>query len=176
MVEKFGKDSPLIIIQNQREEKTRVLDEETRSFKNIKAILPVNFATIDERFATLKNEIEYRICNLPQIGEPVPENWGKVREELERFNANYISKSDYIAICKNYGLTEKFTLDLISSYFHEIGVFLHFQNDIVLRNTVFLKPQWVTKSCLHYCRKRCSQKRKVWSLNHGRFRYFMAKL
>jgi len=148
MVEKFGKDSPLIIIQNQKDEKSREIDESSlkSSFSNLKAILPVNFAKIDKRFTALKNEIIHQICNLPQIGEPVPENWRKVRDELEKIDGNFIAKSKYLAICEKYKITDNEIQNLLSTYFHEIGVFLHFQNDVVLRNTIFLKSEWVTKA------------------------------
>ncbi|GAB3508634.1 hypothetical protein GCM10027341_44680 [Spirosoma knui] len=34
----------------------------------------------------------------------------------------------------------------LSQYFHDLGVFLHFQDDSLLRNLVFLKPEWATNA------------------------------
>ena len=33
----------------------------------------------------------------------------------------------------------------LSDFFHDLGVILHFQDDLNLRETVILNPEWVTK-------------------------------
>jgi len=35
---------------------------------------------------------------------------------------------------------------VLSQYFHDIGVFLHFQEDALLKNILFLKPNWATNA------------------------------
>ncbi len=57
---------------------------------------------------------------------------------------NYISYQQYLALCKKYGLSKE-DADNLSGYFHQIGVFLHFRDDIYLSKTVFLNHRWVTK-------------------------------
>jgi len=148
MVEKFGNESPLLIVQNQKEDRTRDIQLPTLqvSFPNLKEALPVNFARIDSRFFSLKNAIEYWVCHLPQIGSPVPAKWKVVRQKLELLSDNFISQNEYFDICSDKGIkTRKDQLEL-SGYFHEIGVFLHFQEDKMLRDTIFLKTSWITKA------------------------------
>ncbi len=33
-----------------------------------------------------------------------------------------------------------------STYFHDLGVFLHFQNNDILRNLIFINPEWATNA------------------------------
>src|SRR4029077_6225668 len=35
---------------------------------------------------------------------------------------------------------------LLSRYFHDLGVFLHFQDDLLLKNTVILQNEWATEA------------------------------
>lgn len=58
-------------------------------------------------------------------------------------NHNCILKSDYIELCKKYELDEKKALH-ISQYYHDLGVFLHFQENPILDEIIFLKPNWAT--------------------------------
>ena len=32
----------------------------------------------------------------------------------------------------------------LSGYLHDLGVCLHFQDDLILKNTIILKPEWGT--------------------------------
>lgn len=148
IVEKFGGISPLIIVQNQKEERKKDINENDlkASFPNLKQVIPVNLGKIDNRFHTLSNEIEHLICNLPQIGDAVPAKWKVIREKLEKINENYISQRQYFKLCDDEGIKERESQLLLSTYFHEIGVFLHFKDDKLLRDTIFLKPEWVTKA------------------------------
>jgi small GTP-binding protein len=82
------------------------------------------------------------------IGSPLPKDWVKIRDEiklLQNENINHISLTDYYSICEKYELDNKQALHL-SDYFHDLGVFLHFQKDIQLKDIIFLNHQWVTKA------------------------------
>ncbi len=63
---------------------------------------------------------------------------------LEQDGRDYISLEEYLQICQANGFTErKYKLQL-SSYLHDLGVCLHFQDDLLLNKTVILKPEWGT--------------------------------
>ena len=71
--------------------------------------------------------------------------WLDIRTILESLESNYISAEDYLNICNQYGLSNKRGL-FLSQYFHDLGVLLHFQDDNLLRNILFLKPEWATNA------------------------------
>lgn len=65
---------------------------------------------------------------------------------LEQDKRNTNTRQDYLAICKDNGITRSEDALVLSQYFHDIGVFLHFQDDELLNKTIFLKPNWATNA------------------------------
>ena len=47
-------------------------------------------------------------------------------------------------ICRKHYRNEESAL-FLSEYFHDLGVLLHFQDDIDLKDIVFLNHEWITK-------------------------------
>jgi len=147
IVEMFGKDSPLLIVLNEKHQRKRDLDIPAmrKRFANIKDVIEVDFAESDKtRIHKLERAIRYYVSSLPHIGSPVPARWTAVRESLEKDERNVISLQDYLNICKNNGIAKQEDARVLSQYFHDIGVFLHFQDDDLLERTLFLKPNWAT--------------------------------
>ena len=156
IIELLSDNSPLLIIKNELADRC----------------VTINEAPLRERFVNLKNEnlatnlgdaqggkglkdiqkaIKYYISQLPHIGTPLPRNWIKIRETLERDERNYISLEEYFRICDHNGfkLQQDNNIDgrlVLSQYLHDLGVILHFQERPTspLYKTVILKPQWAT--------------------------------
>ncbi|MBN4002838.1 COR domain-containing protein, partial [Nostoc sp. LPT] len=66
------------------------------------------------------------------------------RCELENNSRNYISVEEYFTLCRVNNLTDKKDMLRLSSYLHDLGVCLHFQDDSTLKHYVILKPEWGT--------------------------------
>ncbi len=101
--------------------------------------------TIGSLKSTIYDILRKRI--LEGIGDKLPVSWVEIRKEIADLQAkklNYISIEDYYKICETKGLDKERAL-FLSDYFHDLGVFLHFRNDLNLRNTIFLNYEWVTK-------------------------------
>ncbi|MCA9333800.1 hypothetical protein KC963_02020 [Candidatus Saccharibacteria bacterium] len=80
------------------------------------------------------------------IGFPLPKVWVTIRESLEQLRIsghNYISYDHYLKLCAQYNIEEDRAL-FLSDFFHDLGVFLHFRDDLVLADTIFLNHEWVT--------------------------------
>lgn len=149
IVEVFGGDSPLLIVLNEKHGRKRKLDTASmlKRFENIQEVISVDFADDDHtRLNQLAAAVRYYVGKLPHIGNPVPINWTKVREALEQDLNNTISQQDYLNVCLDNGIEKVEDAMVLSQYFHDIGVFLHFQNDPVLKNLVFLKSNWATQA------------------------------
>ncbi|MDD5668539.1 MAG: COR domain-containing protein [Candidatus Omnitrophica bacterium] len=143
VVELLSDNSPLMILKNEKQDRTREINEEVHKFTNLKEILSVNLAKnrgLDKVIDTIKHHVHL----LPHVGTPLPKTWVMVRKELEESKENYISLDSYFAICKKHGFTEEKDKLQLSSYFHDLGVFLHFQEDPLLKKIVILKPKWAT--------------------------------
>lgn len=56
---------------------------------------------------------------------------------------NYITYRNYEYYCKKLGVNKKQAW-FLSRYFHDLGFFLHFHDSPILKDIVFLKPDWAT--------------------------------
>jgi internalin A len=145
VVELLSDNSPLLIIKNEKQERKREINERElrREFTNFKETLTTNLAT-NRGLTEILNKIKHYISNLPHVGTELPKTWVKVRQALERDSREYISLEEYLKICQEYGFTKREDKLQLSSYLHDLGVCLHFQDDDLLRKTVILKPTWGT--------------------------------
>ncbi|ODG98072.1 hypothetical protein A4S05_10875, partial [Nostoc sp. KVJ20] len=145
VVELLSDNSPLLIIKNEKQNRHREINErELRGqFTNLKETLPTNLAT-NRGLEQVLQQIKHYVQNLPHIGSPLPKTWVRVREALESDKRNYIGLDEYLNICQKNGFTERNDKLQLSSYLHDLGVCLHFQQDPLLNKTVILKPKWGT--------------------------------
>lgn len=142
----LSNNSPVIVVLNKIDERIANIDEKSlkAKFKNIVAFHQVSAVT-GQNIKQLTSKIGTEIDSLPLIGDKLPKVWLEIRTKLESLESNYISAEEYLTICNQHGLSNKRAL-FLSQYFHDLGVFLHFQDDNLLRNLVFLKPEWATNA------------------------------
>lgn len=142
----LSNNSPVIIVLNKMDERITNIDEKSlkAKFKNIVSFHQVSAST-GQNIKLLTSQIVTEIDSLPLIGDKLPKVWLEIRTILETLDKNYVSAEDYLTICNKQGLSNKRALYL-SQYFHDLGVFLHFQDDNLLRNILFLKPEWATNA------------------------------
>lgn len=145
VVELLSEGSPLLIVQNEKQDRRRELDEAKLRgrFANLREVLRTNLATgrgLKELTRTVCRELE----GLPHIGTPLPKTWKRVREALKRDERNHIPLEAFFDICQNAGFTREDDKLQLSGFLHDLGICLHFQDDPLLRRTVILKPEWGT--------------------------------
>ncbi len=145
VVELLSDRSPLLIVQNEKQDRQRVIDLGSlrANFPNLREAFRTNLAT-NRGLNELERAIRQELERLPHIGTPLPKTWSQVRKVLENDSRNYISLDEYLAICQNHGFTRREDKLQLSGYLHDLGICLHFQDDPVLKNTVILKPKWGT--------------------------------
>jgi Leucine-rich repeat (LRR) protein/GTPase SAR1 family protein len=145
VVQLLSENSPLLIVKNEKQDRHRDINERQLRgmFENLKETLPTNLAT-KRGLPEILREIKHYISSLPHVGSVLPKTWIRVREALESDLHNYISLEEYLDICQQKGFTRRDDKLQLSSYLHDLGVILHFQDDPILNNTVILKPKWGT--------------------------------
>jgi len=145
IVELLSDNSPLFIVLNEkqnRERKINVAGMKGR-FANLIDHIKINLA--DNRgLDALIAEVKHQICKLPLVGTELPKSWVEIREVLENDGRDYVSQEEYLRLCKENGIEDYQKALFLSDYYHDLGVFLHFQDDAVLKHTIILKPQWGT--------------------------------
>jgi Leucine-rich repeat (LRR) protein/signal recognition particle receptor subunit beta len=153
-VELFGSGSPIVIVQNEKGDRSKVLDLKSiqSNFSNVKGTYATNLLTC-RNLAETKTALQFFIQQLPHIGAKLPKSWVDIRNEVEDLKrprgleadtgTYYISREKYFEICKKHKVDEDTAL-ILSQYFHDLGMFLHFQDDDILCRTVILQNEWAT--------------------------------
>lgn len=164
VVELLGEGSPLLIVQNEKQDRRRDINWGSlrARFASIRATYRVNLASnrgLDELVDVIRRELE---C-LPHIGVPLPATWSRVRQRLESDERNYIGLHEYLAICDEHGFKRREDKLQLSGYLHDLGICLHFQDDALLKKTVILKPKWGTDAVYRVLDDQTIMER------HGRF-------
>jgi len=145
VVELLSDRSPLLIVQNEKQDRQRDIDLGSlrAHFLNLGEAFRTNLAT-NRGLNELERAIRQELENLPHIGTPLPKTWSQVRTALENDPRNYLTLDEYLTICQQNGFTRREDKLQLSGYLHDLGICLHFQDDPVLKNTVILKPKWGT--------------------------------
>ena len=96
----------------------------------------------------MRDGIELFASQLSHIGEEVPARWIKVREEVEAVAAEkpYVPVEEYFEIYRKHIEFDETKALHLSRYLHDLGVFLHFQDDPLLARTVILQNEWATEA------------------------------
>ncbi len=145
----YGGNSPLLIVQNEKGDRSKQLDLKGMQarfgfLKDSKATNLLTCRGLDEVWAA----IEYWLKQLPHIGEEQPKAWLDIRRELERLareeGLDHIPLEEYYRICVRHDIPERERALFLSSYLHDFGAFLHFQDHPLLRKILVLKNQWAT--------------------------------
>jgi internalin A len=149
LIEVFGGHSPTLIFQNEKSGRSKAIDLNgiKQRYDNVKELYAGN---LDRRDAAEKigEGIEYYASHLSHIGEELPARWLKVREEIETLAEKqaYISVEKYYEVYGKHIEFDETRALLLSRYFHDLGVFLHFQDDMLLKRTVILQNEWATEA------------------------------
>jgi internalin A len=145
VVELLSEASPTLIVKNEKQERPcQVNENQLRGcFPNLEKILPTNLAT-NRGMSDICAAVQHHISQLPHIGTPLPKTWVNVRKALETDPRNHISQDEFLILCDTHGFKRRQDKLQLSGYLHDLGVFLHFQDDPVLKHVVILKPEWGT--------------------------------
>jgi len=83
-------------------------------------------------------------AGLPLMGEVWPADWLDAAEALRASPEKHIAFSQLERIFEERGV-ESAGVRVLAKWLHELGDILYFQDDETLKDTVILKPQWVTE-------------------------------
>jgi len=169
VVKILSDNSPVIVVLNKIDERIKSIDEQSLQdkFENIKSFESVS-ALKGTGIEVLTGNIKQQIDQLPHIGDVLPKVWIDISKRLEELDTNFISFDEYKNICSEFGLDEE-RAEFLSQYYHDLGVFLHFLDNTVLRDIVFLKPDWATNAVYKVVDTKEIQK------NHGKFQFHHLK-
>lgn len=152
LIEVFGGHSPVLIFQNEKDNRSKAIDLPgiKGRFDNVKELESGNLEHLGAA-DLLRDQIEFLASHLPHIGEELPARWIDVRQGVEELAAQtpYARVQDYFDIYARHIEFDRAKALHLSRYLHDLGVFLHFQDDPLLARTVILQNGWATRAV--YC-------------------------
>ncbi len=149
LIDSFGGNSPIVIVVNKSDQDTLDLPERAlkRRYPTIRSIVPTSCKT-GEKIDLLQNVLDLIVLGLPNRKDPIAENWFVVKQHLEDLakKCNYLSYSDYLALCRQEKINDRDNQKTLIRYLHDLGVVLHFEDSqLPLHETMVLNPEWVTR-------------------------------
>ncbi len=149
VIDLLSQHSPVLIFQNEKGGRTKSIDIAgiKGRFDNVKEVFQGDLAhprSVDK----LAQAIAYYVQQLPHVGEQVPAKWVDIRQALEQKaqHTPYITLQQYFDLYKEYLPFDRAKALRLSQYLHDLGVFLHFQDEDVLGKTVILQNRWATEA------------------------------
>jgi small GTP-binding protein len=144
VVSLLGRYAPILIVMNKSDERIKAIDEESlqKKFPNIVSFHQVS-AKSGKGIQGLRQAVIAQVTKLPHVGDVLPMAWEDIRKRLSALDVNYIPAAEYFQICSKFKLNRR-QGEYLSQYFHDLGVFLHFQDNEILKRIIFLKPDWAT--------------------------------
>ncbi|MBC7569567.1 MAG: leucine-rich repeat domain-containing protein [Spirosoma sp.] len=158
-VELLGNNSPMLLLLNQKNERPFTLDLGPKKARfvflkkefeiDLNALIPQTEAyksAQDRAFKTFREDVETELKRLPLVGFPMPRNWVKIREALQQRSLQepYIYRQEYSTLCAAHDVTDYEKQCELSRIFHDLGVFLHFQDHAALEEFIILRDVWAT--------------------------------
>ncbi|MCI5131435.1 MAG: hypothetical protein D3904_07885 [Candidatus Electrothrix sp. EH2] len=115
-----------------------------RKYPAVKGFYPTSCKSkkntgIEELRAALLRELP----QVPLLDTPWPKSWFRVKEWLEKMEEPYISCDEYESYCKEAGIAERQTQEVLVEYLNDLGVAVHFK-ELELDDTHVLNPLWLT--------------------------------
>jgi internalin A len=149
LIDLFGGHSPVLIFQNEKGDRSKPIDLAgiKGQYDNVKDLYAGNLehaSAVDQ----LRDGIEFYASNLSHIGEQLPVHWIKVRTDIETRASEvpHITQHEYFDIYRRHMEFSQSKALHLSRYLHDLGVFLHFQDDSLLARIVILQNSWVTEA------------------------------
>jgi GTPase SAR1 family protein len=158
-IEVLGGGSPMLLVKNEKNERQVNIDlaQKRARFDFLKNDYTIDLNALiagtknynEKRlrdFQQLKQDIQTYLERLPLVGFPMPKNWVKIREELQLLSKDhpYITRHEYINLCKKFDVADFERQMELSRIFHDLGIFLHFQDYAALDEFIILQNTWAT--------------------------------
>ena len=149
-IQSLADDSPIILVVNKCDKEIGRINrldikEYQDKYPQIQDILYVSCKDNIE-INELKDLIQKTAVRLPLMKMKWITTWMNVRKkiELKANKENYITKSEYIKICKSCGIIDDDEALSLIKYLHDLGIVLYYHDDFLLKGLIILSSEWGT--------------------------------
>ena len=95
----------------------------------------------------LKQAIAREAASIPSVGRSVPLSWKNVLEAIRKRSERdpYITYDQFEALCRPFKVTNDLAA-LYAAILNELGHMIYYRNDEILKDTVILRPDYLSKA------------------------------
>lgn len=146
LIEAFGGESPIIIVQNKSAQQPFELN-----YRGLRARYPQiqDFHQTDCKENTgidaVRNSIQTVIGAMKEVCEKIPSDWLYLKNRIEGMSEDFLNYQGFRQLCAEQGITEDKDVETLSVILHCLGIALNYRDDSRLRETSILRPEWLTK-------------------------------
>ena len=145
IVESFGKDAPVLIIANKSDEHPLKLNRRhlQEKYPNIQGFFETSCKTglgLDD----LRKAIAQQIAAMDHVFNELPQQWFRLKEQIEQDNRDHIPYTEYERICNDQEISDRQERSDLLRLLHLLGIVLNFADDPTVPDTSVLNPEWVT--------------------------------
>jgi small GTP-binding protein len=144
-VSAFGGDSPVLIVLNKQDEncgfdlnRAHLL----RKYPAVKGFYSTSCKK-DTGIGEFRAALLAALAQVPLLETRWPKSWFLVKERLEQMPEPYISCDEYERYCREAGIAERQSQEVLIDFLNDLGVAVHFK-ELELDDTHVLNPLWLT--------------------------------
>lgn len=138
-------ESPVLIVATHIDERDADIPFGDLRAKYPQIVAHCEVSNLDGRgMEDLRREMARAAAALPLMGETWPATWLKAAEAIRSSDERYVTPGRLWEIMARHDVTED-GYSVLVRWLHELGDILYFQDDEELKDTVILKPEWVTE-------------------------------
>ena len=146
---RVGNDARVLVVASHCTEHGRVPRINQEALKRRFGDIIVGFHAVDSRemhnIDELKTAIAQAASQLPQMGEPMPTSWQRVREEIRQLNDVQVPMDTFREVCAKHELEED-AISALANLMNDLGDIVYFSDAEGLSETMILNPEWLTKA------------------------------
>jgi small GTP-binding protein len=144
-VSAFGGDSPVLIVLNKQDEncgfdlnRAHLL----RKYPAVKGFYSTSCKK-DTGIGEFRAALLAALAQVPLLETRWPKSWFLVKERLVQMPEPYISCDEYERYCREAGIAERQSQEVLIDFLNDLGVAVHFK-ELELDDTHVLNPLWLT--------------------------------
>lgn len=144
-IESFGGDSSVLIVLNKCDANPSFDINRPflqKKYPEIRGFFHTSCAT-GQGIKEFKDALIKELTQIKLVETRWANSWFNVKKKIENLKKDYINFREYEGICRNAGVTESFSQDVLVEFLNDLGVVVHFKQ-FELDDIHVLDPTWVT--------------------------------
>ena len=141
----------ILVIATHGGPKERLDHIDEQSLRDEFGDLIIGFLHVDSKTESglpeLKELISRTAVNIPQVGRSVPASWKRVLDAIRQRSETdaWISYEQFLTLCSSQEVDVTLA-KVYAAILNELGHLIHYSTDPVLKDTLILKPEWLSKA------------------------------